>query len=348
MRNVWIGVCAAGVIAMLAAVAPRAQSVQELSKVSPPGTVTDMGGTYYALEAKAKKVTIRFGDGSHAVSQRHVDGRITSRLSDASGVEKLTLAVDHGNALRLRRDGADALQATAPPGVRRTLDWAALQAHALSQSTGSLRWQGDFLRAPQARMDFEAVEAEFDTGVVAKAVRGKGQFETVLTRDGVEVGRVKWLPREQVLAWRFAGLTEGYVNPGRLKNTNGFWFTPSLQWSTIQALAFYEFHSLMKAQGSVARNDCAPPRNLARRAVDAMFPTVYANDPGCDNLHWLDNSIFRPCCDSHDRCFAKIGCSAWSWFAILDRYWACTPCNIAAVVCFATGGGYQGPFYQSP
>jgi hypothetical protein len=74
--------------------------------------------------------------------------------------------------------------------------------------------------------------------------------------------------------------------------------------------------------------------------VAAMNPCDGVSD-GCTGLHWLDGTIFRPCCDKHDECFEKDcdrECTKWSWIKIWER-WDCVACNIAAVLCFATGGG---------
>lgn len=72
---------------------------------------------------------------------------------------------------------------------------------------------------------------------------------------------------------------------------------------------------------------------------------------GCTGLHWLDGTVFRPCCDAHDLCFEKDcnqPCTKWSWIPFWQG-WECTSCNIAAVLCFVTangggggGGGNQG------
>ena len=40
-----------------------------------------------------------------------------------------------------------------------------------------------------------------------------------------------------------------------------------------------------------------------------VAPTLSANEPGCDGLHWLDGTVFRYCCDVHDLCYAKVGCT---------------------------------------
>jgi hypothetical protein len=60
------------------------------------------------------------------------------------------------------------------------------------------------------------------------------------------------------------------------------------------------------------------------------------NEPGCDNLHWLDGSVFRACCDQHDRCYETNGCSASSWWWPFSGNWSCERCNFQVVYCFCT------------
>jgi hypothetical protein len=60
------------------------------------------------------------------------------------------------------------------------------------------------------------------------------------------------------------------------------------------------------------------------------------DEPGCDNLHWLDGSIFRACCDQHDRCYESSGCSASSWWWPFSGSWSCERCNLQVVYCFCT------------
>ena len=59
-----------------------------------------------------------------------------------------------------------------------------------------------------------------------------------------------------------------------------------------------------------------------------------ADTAGCDGLHWLDGTIFRPCCDAHDICYAKSGCNQWSWWWPSFMSWNCSVCNSVAVYCF--------------
>jgi hypothetical protein len=60
------------------------------------------------------------------------------------------------------------------------------------------------------------------------------------------------------------------------------------------------------------------------------------NEPGCDNLHWLDGSIFRACCDQHDRCYETNGCSSSSWWWPFSGTWSCQRCNAQVAYCFCT------------
>ena len=78
--------------------------------------------------------------------------------------------------------------------------------------------------------------------------------------------------------------------------------------------------------------------------------TTVVNEPGCDNLHWLDGSIFRACCDQHDRCYETNGCSASSWWWPFAGSWSCERCNVQVAYCFCTlsnpaycGGAAVGP-----
>jgi hypothetical protein len=116
----------------------------------------------------------------------------------------------------------------------------------------------------------------------------------------------------------------------------GWRFTPTMAWASTQGLAFYEFHSRMRTRGSVAQSG----GGLLRRTLEAFAPTVHANDVGCDGLHWLDGSIVRPCCDTHDRCYQRssgCGMSSW-WTPMWGSSWVCSVCNIQAQVCVLTGG----------
>jgi hypothetical protein len=120
----------------------------------------------------------------------------------------------------------------------------------------------------------------------------------------------------------------------RMKDLGGWTFVPDLAWANVQTYAFHYFHTLVNTQGFVAATAPAA-RPWLRRLVDAVAPTLHANEPGCDGLHWLDGSIFRPCCDIHDRCYEKYGCSWKSWWEWWSG-WKCVACNAGLTICIAT------------
>ena len=140
----------------------------------------------------------------------------------------------------------------------------------------------------------------------------------------------------QKLLMGFQGPAKGSANEEPGRNALGGWtFQPTLAWANVQALAFYTFHARLAKAGtvSVARND-HEPRSLGRKVLESLVRPVQANAPGCDGLHWLDGSIFRPCCDAHDICYAKAGCNQYSWYWPPSMSWACTGCNALAAYCF--------------
>jgi hypothetical protein len=322
----------------------------------------DMGGTFYFLESRARKVTTRFGDGV-AIAERSLDGNIKTRSTDLAGNETGKLTVDQVGArdaeMLYEANGAQLFYAPVRPEVRPTLDWATLQAQALRRDghPSTVQWQGRFARARGLRpgnLDDGAAEVvtEFDQGITAQTVRvvpkpGENKRPSTLTRlydGGVEVGEMAWVPSQRLLMWNFKGLSKGAVNEETLKKTpaGGWTFQPSMGWANVQALAFYAFHSRLAREGtaSAARNQDRP-RPWVRRLLNAVVQPVEANAPGCDGLHWLDGTVYRPCCDSHDLCYAKVGCSQWSWFWPPSMSWSCTVCNSVVAYCFYSTFGAQ-------
>ena len=87
-----------------------------------------------------------------------------------------------------------------------------------------------------------------------------------------------------------------------------------------------------------------PVRPWLARLADAIVPTVHANEPGCDGFHWLDYTIFRPCCDLHDRCYAKYGCTWHTWWEVWSS-WRCDACNIGFAFCIMTRYPPYSPSY---
>src|SRR5262249_26862099 len=135
-----------------------------------------------------------------------------------------------------------------------------------------------------------------------------------LTQNGVPAGKGVWFIDEQVYAYSFPGdLGGAYIAPEHLKQRYGGWgFTPDTTWVNLQTLALYRFKTELKLKGFLARNCEAPAPN---RLAQFFLPTVRANEPGCDGLHWIDGTILRACCDDHDRCYSRSdpNCTASSW-----------------------------------
>jgi len=181
----------------------------------------------------------------------------------------------------------------------------------------------------------DRLETEYEGGLVAVTsyVKTNGQPVqfTRLYQNGVDVGRIGWYAHSQKLLWRFPGLTTGVITEKVLDHEPGAkWpFQPDMAWGNVQAIAFYRMHTAIKEQAALAK-----PAPLARLST-FFFPSVQANEPGCDYLHWLDSSIIRPCCDIHDRCYAKNGCTAQTWWQFWSS-WKCDFCNVSALWCFNT------------
>lgn len=181
-------------------------------------------------------------------------------------------------------------------------------------------------------------------------------------RTGRHLGFVRWFDTAQVLTWKIEGGTSGVVMPDRLPE--GWTFTPTLAWANVQAYYFathpqhtdlgspvvrrlrdvFTRPSDAPALGQVAW--LGPLAGLSqplpwRTSLPAWGATPAAstgtfNEPGCDNLHWLDGTVFRMCCDRHDTCYEKQGCSALSWWWPFSAHWQCARCNAQAVYCFCT------------
>jgi hypothetical protein len=343
---------------------PRGPGAAErIDAVAParPLNPSDRGATYRWLEERAVRVTTTFVD-AVAVTERIPGGDLRTRLTDSGGRELGEFAVDRvaaGNdELSFRRGGEQVVRAAGKPDGRLTLDWSNEQAYAMwkdkaNDSAVALEWQGDVIRARGSRpIDFRGstldIRTEWLDGFTAKSTRSVGRrphpttgansrgssLESRLTRDNLEVGRSRWYPEEQVYVWSVPGLSSGYLDTERLNDVGGWTFTPDLAWANVQTYAFHYFHTLVATQGFVAGARPAP-RPWLERLVQAVAPTVHANEPGCDGFHWLDNTIFRPCCDAHDRCYEKNGCTWKSWWQWWSG-WTCNLCNLGVAICISS------------
>ena len=81
----------------------------------------------------------------------------------------------------------------------------------------------------------------------------------------------------------------------------GWPFTPDMVWMNLQTIALYHWKTAINKKGFVARCEPSKPNPL----VQFFMPTVSANEPGCDDLHWLDGTVLRFCCDVHDYCLRE-------------------------------------------
>ena len=332
-------------------------------QVGHPG---EKGATYYGLEAQTTRLTTRFRDGHVAVTERGLIGDVSTTLRDPGGNERARLRlnrIDGGHDMLHYEPSAGApFQALSDPArVKPTLDWAARQAYGLAKDgTADLVWDGGAMRPKGVALrdvdkDVNEVETVWANGLVARLTRqtysrreiAPGRFVqgpvmvTELTLHGVPAGTGAWFEQDQVFAYALPGLMTGLVviAPEHLKANYGGWpFKPDTTWLNLQIIAAHHFKTLLAKQGSVARA-CQPPQ--PSRLAQLFVPTLYANEPGCDGLHWLDGEVVRECCDDHDRCYSKSGCDSstwWQWW----KSWSCDMCNLAAVGCFVAVGNLDG------
>jgi hypothetical protein len=333
--------------------------------IVPPG---QKGATYYWLESQTKKLTTRFAEAT-ATAERDVYGKLSTTLRDTSGNEIGHFQVNRADGVHdtLRYiDAAGAvLQAVGDPSVRPTLDWSNQQIYHLWKDKidpgySVLEWQNGMMRlrgapARDAEREIVELEAEWADSLTAKTVRRvashheavKGRFvdgDALVTRlvgaAGAEIGASYWYARPQLFVWNIPALhTGGFIGPEHLHAQFGGWpFTPDMAWMNLQTLAFHHFKGLINQRRFVARTEL--PKN---RILQFFAPILTANETGCDDLHWLDNSVFRYCCDVHDLCYEKAGCNASSWWKVWTS-WTCDFCNADVIHCFLTGGiGSGGP-----
>jgi len=326
------------------------------------GNPGEKGATYYALEAQTTRLTTRYRDGHAAVAERGLVGDVKTTVRDQGGNDRAQLRlnrIDGGHDMLNYEPAAGApFQALSDPNlVKPTLDWATHQAYSLvKDGSENLVWDRGTMRrkgAPKRDRDddVETVETVWANGLVAKLSRqvyskrqiAPGRFVegpvmvSELTLNGVPAGTGVWFEKARVFAYSLPGLMSGSVVIGPedlMANYGGWPFTPDSTWLNLQMIAAHHFKTQVAKQGSVAKA-CEPP--APSRLAQFFMPTLLANEAGCDDFHWLDGSVVRDCCDSHDRCYSKSGCSSNSWWEWW-RSWTCDRCNIAVVGCFFARG----------
>jgi len=324
------------------------------------------GDTYYWLESQTVRLTTRFADAT-VVAERGAGGEVRARVQDVDGNESASFSVK-SNALQFASTGAQSLQALNDSGERPTLDWANRQAYSLwkDRAAGAqLSWQAGLIRpagAPKRDLEREIVElhTEWTGGLAVKTRRGANMkfaftdtgskkirnlssdaFTARLSRQGVELGSSAWFVQDKLFMWNLPNVSQGYLSAEHLKDFGGWPFVPDAAWVNLQTIAFYHFKTLIDQKGFVARKGggCESGRgsSVASKVLNFFEPTLSANEPGCDGLHWLDGTVVRFCCDVHDMCYERFGCTSHSWWQVWSS-WRCDACNAWAAWCFLDGG----------
>jgi hypothetical protein len=335
------------------------------------GNPGEKGATYYALENQTNRFTTVYTDGTKAVAERGLDGDIVTSLNGKDGSDINRVRIDRvdgvNDVVQYIRPSAAAQQVLLDGHARPTLDWLNRQSRRFHQdhaeSIAGFQWRDGLMRraGPQDKdddRDVRSVETQWANGLSAQttrvaAVRGQ-KFDghpvqgdvlvTRLMRDGLQLGIANYFTYERIYAWNLPGVTEGLVANEHLKARHGGWpFTPDMVWLNLQTIALYHWKSAIDQRGFVARCELPSP---GRTLLQRFAPTLSA-DEGCDGLHWLDGSVLRYCCDVHDACYEKYGCSASSWWRWWSS-WQCGYCNSGAVFCFASGGTGHGPYSPYP
>jgi hypothetical protein len=334
----------------------------------------NMGSTYESIDQMAISVTTTFTDGTMVRTDRLGEGVLQSTLRDAQGRALASLDTDATGEIRFRVKAGDDTERTyaARAAVTLTADWANVQLHrtwnetslALASGVPSLVWRGDFLMADTPRLGISTLGLEkrfsrdAEAYAIASVVSDFGGVETRSKRHdsadaalpnwttGVYVaGRLEsvmgmaWVESTQTLYWKLPDGSLGEVGPNTFPEG---WtrFRPNQAWANVQAFSFYRY---ALEHGQLRIEPWTPDR--PRR--DRLTVAVNTDVDGCTGLHWLDGTVYRACCDEHDRCYNKQNpdCTAWSW--LWPGSWQCFMCNLRVVGCFLTGGGggtRTGPF----
>lgn len=183
-------------------------------------------------------------------------------------------------------------------------------------------------------------------------------------KTGKTLGLARFFEDTKVFVWEFQGFSSGYASD---ESVPGGWsFDHNMAWANIQSFSFWHFHQDRLAAldapiaaaslGGVGRSGgvSASPGTAATELASLANVLVPKNEIGCDCCHWLDDTIYRECCDQHDACYGydpqsneqtrDDPCTFWSWFFV--EGWRCTQCNIDVILCFLSvtgpGGGYHG------
>lgn len=172
-------------------------------------------------------------------------------------------------------------------------------------------------------------------------------------QDNEFLGMVRWFAEPRVLTWAFLDGNHGWFDDQRVPG--GIPFEPSLRWIQVQAFSnvhFYGGESDTSTLGTSQEDasslskpsagTCGPALSEGRLAEEiSKHHDCDGQSNGCNlpGKSWVDGSIFRTCCDSHDYCYEVAYdqgscCSGKSWWFL--QGWHCQRCNFSVVACFLT------------
>lgn len=304
-------------------------------------SLNNMGQTYNYYDSMVTRVTAQFESFTAIIDRNQAD--IYGTIYQSIGTETIYLHY-FASEEKIRIDylnSGQTLQIMADTQPFYSTSWVLQQIYTLEkfrerEEEGpllNLTWRNSFL-VPEGATElsdiFEddeliAITTEFLDSTAYSAVQDPtlargivvATFDTQIydNSTGQLIGQTKWFNQYQTFAWKFPG-SSGFASNETIPG--GLLFTPNKIWANIQAFAFSRFHG------------------------GQLMNTV-----GCDGLHWLDGTIFRSCCDEHDRCYLNDpnnpndDCTAGSWFFFGNegRRWYCFRCNVEVVLCFLSGGG---------
>lgn len=326
------------------------------TKIGVPGQKSE---TDYFLDSQTTRLTARYADAT-IVTQRATDGAVDARITDKDGNESGRLNVRQ-NFLQYVRAAGDPFQVVNDSGERPTLEWANRQAYGLLKDGNEpLTWQRGIMRPrrPVAR-DLEPLElqTEWAQGITAKATRKTGMtvratingkervfvgdvISTRLYKDGGEIGKSLWFPLQQTYIWNLANGSRGVIDLDALSTKNngpgGWLFSPTAAWVNLQTIAWHHFGS---AAPQTVAGGCGPRPGTMARIANFLVPSLSANEPGCDPpFVWLNGTSYEGCCNMHDLCYARFGCTSRTWWMVWTS-WTCDVCNLFVVDCFMRSDG---------
>jgi len=294
-----------------------------------------MGTRYQLIDKEVDSVTTHFRD-AEVTTARMVDGKLETsiRLRDGreasrtlSQPQELRLVKGHPIATAAQESVYVDLQPLDAVNADRYLAWKdgnvsarkpfAKIPSALMASAGPVEMSeaGDVLWIKSRSRGLEAFSRIGGSGYLNG--RELPAFTSVLREGDAIRGIMAWYPKAEKLVFQ----NESHHEPVQVSAKDlpkGWSFNPNMAWANIQLLSF------------------AKSADSHRKVTTGSGLHIIAlNDPGCDGLHWLDDTIFRDCCDMHDACYYKEdpNCTVYSWW--FQGSWSCVQCNINAILCFA-------------